>query len=548
LFGRRLVALAIEDTAAALGSLAASYQGLVALWPGPAALLDRSGRLLAVNPAGRKLLAEHGPACEILGRNALTAAASTATGIAGGQLDLMAVPVDGAVLLLGRDMTLASNLQAALAESRARYKDLVEISSDFAWETDASGVFTFVSPRGALGYGADELVGRHGDSLLLEPVDGEATPFAPRQPVESAELWLRRADGTPACVVVSARPMAGGTRGVCRDVSEERARDQALADARHRERLMAYVVRAIRDQVEPAKTLEAAVNACARALDADAAALWRVSADNVARAATRGEAAGLDDDIARQAIAAAGALDLDVGGQRVLIEATRFAGRVNGALGVVRGAGRAAWTEAEHTFLGDLAAQLGIAFAQIEAQENLGRLADTDTLTGLMNRRAFARAVERRLHLATRNAQRGALIYIDLDNFKPINDRLGHQAGDVALQEVARLLGQLGRTSDLVARLGGDEFAMWLDSTDREGARTPVSRVLDLKGNLIGVSAEPKKPLTLSVGVAIYDPWRPETVDALMARADTAMYAAKRAGKGTYRFAALPKAKKKGRA
>jgi len=71
-------------------------------------------------------------------------------------------------LVLGRDVTLERSLRAALVESRQRYKDLVEISNDFAWETDAEGRFVFVSPRGALGYPATELVGRPAAELLLD--------------------------------------------------------------------------------------------------------------------------------------------------------------------------------------------------------------------------------------------------------------------------------------------------------------------------------------------------------------------------------------------
>src|SRR3546814_3704658 len=95
-------------------------------------------------------------------------------------------------LLLGRDVTLERSLRAALVESRQRYKDLVEISNDFAWETDGEGRFAFVSPRGALGYPATALVGRSAHELLLDPSVGDdaaASPFTARSMVEEAELW-----------------------------------------------------------------------------------------------------------------------------------------------------------------------------------------------------------------------------------------------------------------------------------------------------------------------------------------------------------------------
>src|SRR3546814_15888965 len=101
-------------------------------------------------------------------------------------------------LLLGRDVTLERSLRAALVESRQRYKDLVEISNDFAWETDGEGRFAFVSPRGALGYPATTLVGRSSHELLPDPsVGGDAasSPFTARCVGEEAELWVGSAFG-----------------------------------------------------------------------------------------------------------------------------------------------------------------------------------------------------------------------------------------------------------------------------------------------------------------------------------------------------------------
>ncbi|TDI57171.1 MAG: PAS domain S-box protein, partial [Alphaproteobacteria bacterium] len=88
----------------------------------------------------------------------------------GGRVELTILPMgDGtSALVLGRNVVLEHNLRTALVESRQRYKDLVEISSDFAWETDAGGVFAFVSPQGALGYRAEELVGRPPSDFFVE--------------------------------------------------------------------------------------------------------------------------------------------------------------------------------------------------------------------------------------------------------------------------------------------------------------------------------------------------------------------------------------------
>jgi len=113
--------------------------------------------------------------------------------------DLTVLPLDeGGCALLAHEVTLHHNMRAALVESRQRYKDFVEISSDFAWETGGDGTFVFVSPRGALGHSAGALVGRDPDELVLEREPDADLPFHAHDPVDDLELWLRRADGGAA--------------------------------------------------------------------------------------------------------------------------------------------------------------------------------------------------------------------------------------------------------------------------------------------------------------------------------------------------------------
>jgi PAS domain S-box-containing protein len=179
------------------------FAALVDAWPGPAALVSRDGRLLHGNTRSDALLAT------------LIAASGTVRGSAAGRAldpltinaqqgpqtwELTAVPLGALVLVTGRDISLAANMRVALADSRRRYKDLVEISSDFAWETDRGGAFVFVSPRGALGYTAEQLVGRDA-SFILDDCGGDSpSPFVARRRTEQQQVWVRAADGTLHCV------------------------------------------------------------------------------------------------------------------------------------------------------------------------------------------------------------------------------------------------------------------------------------------------------------------------------------------------------------
>jgi len=554
-----------------------AFDRLVADWPGPAARLTRDGGVAAANAGAQTMLDEFAARAGNLAALAADVAeggsARLDTVVVPGKaapvtLDVALVPAGAGVLALARDVSLAANMRNALADSRRRYKDIVEISSDFAWETDADGKFAFVSPQGALGWQADELLGRRPDVFAIDPDDASvADPFLTRKPIEQTEQWVKRADGRDACVQISAVPLVSpngawkGARGLARDVTEAREREAELAEARNRERLIAHIVRAVRDEMEAAAMLRAAASETAHALGAGCA-IWRVADDADGRpdfetGAVHGGPIPAGLDIERrfearlrldrpQAEGADALVELRSADGRALVVPTAFRHKVNGLVALFRAADGEPWSEGERAVLAEVAAQLGIAHAQLDVLEALDRQASTDALTGLLNRRRFVSELGARLAGCRRSGQPGSLVYVDLDNFKAVNDILGHQAGDTALKAVARTLRKATRANDLVARLGGDEFALWLDATDTDGAVAKAKHILDLRADLLPVSASPEKPLGFSVGVAVHTPDRPESVDELLVRGDESMYEVKRRGKGNYALApAAPPAAEK---
>lgn len=150
-------------------------------------------------------------------------------------------------------------------------------------------------------------------------------------------------------------------------------------------------------------------------------------------------------------------------------------------------------------------------------------LSTTDELTGLHNRRGFFTLARQQFRVSARGRREMVLLFADLDGMKQINDRLGHRAGDRALQETALLLRHTFRESDILARMGGDEFVVLATDTSAAGAEVMTRR---LQANLQALNADPTRsaPLAVSVGVALYDPAAPATLDELLARADTLMY------------------------
>jgi diguanylate cyclase (GGDEF)-like protein len=167
----------------------------------------------------------------------------------------------------------------------------------------------------------------------------------------------------------------------------------------------------------------------------------------------------------------------------------------------------------------------------------LDRDATQDALTGLSNRRLFTAWLERSVALANRQQRQLAVIFIDLDGFKAVNDTCGHEAGDQLLQRVAGALRQTVRQSDLVARLGGDEFAI-LASEGREAIQLGrlTERLLKAVITAASQDARIQTPVSASIGVAIY-PADADTPGNLLDAADAAMYAAKKGGKNKVRFA-----------
>ena len=156
----------------------------------------------------------------------------------------------------------------------------------------------------------------------------------------------------------------------------------------------------------------------------------------------------------------------------------------------------------------------------------LESLAKTDELTGLLNRRGFYEVVRRELQTSARHKETGVLAYIDLDDFKPINDTLGHAAGDEVLRVIGRQLGTNIRATDFAARLGGDEFAVLFVRADHIPARERARAMLEELNNLRIPWKRRKLPVHASMGLANYS--GDTAFEELLAQSDRAMYREKR--------------------
>jgi len=418
-------------------------------------------------------------------------------------------------------------LHAALLESRQRWRDFAQLSADLVFETDADGRFTFYAPDPLFDWPAGALLGQPARLLLVE---SEPDPFMIVAPRRDLRLWLRHAGAGQDCFSVTLAPLRDarggflGLRGTGRNVTTEALAAERQAAALRRAQALGLLARKVRGELLAPRMLATALEALPGALGATGAAILGPGTEGEARvlhahgAAAAGLLAGLPPPDALDA---------------ALLRAGP-AGESLALLPLDPGHALLAWREApsrrfdpdDMHLLGGVADLLAVALAHHGLQRALESQARTDPLTGLSNRRAFFGDLAARL--AAPDA-RGALIALDLDGFKPLNDRLGHAAGDAALVAVARLLRESVRAGDLVARLGGDEFALWLTAADSAAATT---RADQLCAAVAALPLEAGLRLCLSAGCAVRRHGSGEPAEALLARADAALYAAKRGGRG----------------
>jgi len=546
---------------------------IAALYPGPACVVSEFGAVLAESSAGDVLTqaivkeAASGGMGALLRLVKQTAMFNRPLGTrlslardddpAGGprSFDVALLPCrreggdDRHVLLVAFETTLDQNLRKALIASRDLFRELVRCSADFAWETDARGVFSFVGGRGAIGYAAEALHGRPAASLIdatQKPAQvGELrSPFTTAEPVEDAEIRLRGANGEPHVFLISAVPLRDasgawqGARGVGRDITTLRMQEEELQRARAREELSRTIVDAVLSERTFNDMLSAAARALALTTRSDRS--WVLCAGDeggydVGAAfgmIPHGTRHFLPPELAMPVLTGQGVVSFEGEGWHYIGAPTVLRDKVNGGICVARAPGGAPF-DAEMRALVDLVARhTAVAIAQAGQLRALVDLARSDELTGLANRRAYQERYERWQTTAANPAARAAILYIDLDDFKSVNDKAGHGAGDTLLKTFANLLSRDSRKRDLAIRLGGDEFAVFMEGMGAENVVERVERLLRAASDIPLPAQLGGASLRMSIGVATVKAGDKESADAVLERADKALYAAKRGGKG----------------
>jgi diguanylate cyclase (GGDEF)-like protein/PAS domain S-box-containing protein len=426
-----------------------------------------------------------------------------------------------------------SALRRRLRESDLRFRSLTELSSDFYWESDTGHRLTLLSAGGgARGLPplrrGPQLGERRWEIPYLSP---DAAGWQAHRALLDAHLPLRDfefsrlgADGTERYLLISGNPVFDasgaftGYRGVGSDITARKQAEQALRDSAEKLRVFA-------DNV-PAMTVSWDENLRCRFANKAFTEFFSLDAGNIIGKHVREV---LGEDVFRE-IECHFAQVLQ--GYPVTYQRTRKL--ENGERRYI-----------EVTLLpqlGDKGEVLGCFAVTTDitehklTEERIRRTAHHDSLTGLPNRLLFNDRLDQAISLARRDSRQFALLYLDLDRFKAVNDSLGHAAGDALLQAVAtRIRGEV-RESDTVARIGGDEFAVILpDIAGSEEAQTVARKVIAALAPPFRLGSQgPSAEIGTSIGIALY-PADGQDADALVKAADAAMYGAKQVG-SDFRF------------
>jgi diguanylate cyclase (GGDEF)-like protein/PAS domain S-box-containing protein len=459
------------------------------------------------------------------------------------------------IVSLVEDVSEMARARSAALESEERFRSLFDWSPDPVFALSRDGIIERANAAAARSAGLDEaqLVGRTVTELIA-PIDVRDAQEMLRRAADgrasSLEMTVLGSGGTTYPVLATLIPIVlrsriAGVHLIARDLSAIRRAERAVAT--HTDRLRELYVVAAAANATAENQIAATIEAGCRLLGLDSGALYDAEADRCV--ATVGTT--VPRSFGRLALATDGALAIEDLRELPRLDdeepdgptpgayvgtAIEVAGARYGSLCFVSATPRIEpFTDSDRDLIQLMGALVASAIERSRARARLKQLAYNDALTALPNRAWFTERLREELTLARDTASRVAVMFLDLDRFKDINDTLGHALGDRLLRQIGDRLTSVVGAEGLVARMGGDEFIVLVghDPTTERLDRL-AQRIVSAIDQVILIDGY-EQYVTTSIGIAVY-PDDGDDADALIKHADVAMYRAKERGRNTHQF------------
>ena len=455
--------------------------------------------------------------------------------------------------------------EGALQDSEERFRNLTESTPDWIWEVDRHGVFTYVSPQihKLLGFGVMEVIG----TALLQYLDPDETQrvseilgaaLAEQKQFMAFECKALHKGGQAVVLEISGVPFldpAGriaGYRGTGRDISSRKRQESLLAGEKRILEMLAHE--------EPLPDILDALAGIYELVYPKGRFASISTYDPGRKLLYMGGAPGLPDSFKHKLDLLAADWRLPDSSWETLIpiavdprfssvreEVARYGLQSRWALPILSAKGGvlgeiaiysrdlAAPTSADREILDRIARLGGVAVEKFHDRRLLSIMAYHDTLTGLPNRALLQDRLRQALIEAERHEQLVALMFLDLDRFKNINDTLGHDKGDLLLKAIAQRLREAVRAGDTVSRPGGDEFIIVLAGIDHvDSASRVAQKIMESFSRPFAVENR-ELFVSCSIGITLY-PFDDRDMETLFRNADAAMYHAKDEGRNNFQF------------
>ena len=431
-----------------------------------------------------------------------------------------------------RDITARRRTEQALRQSEERYRSIVESIGDPYYEVNLRGILTLVNPAFCrmLGFEQEDIVGSNFRKFQTKKMAADVMRtfgdvFHTRMARDSFEWEMIRSDSSVVMGVGSVQPVieadgkAVGFRGILRDITERRRMEESLRDSEARFRALTELSSDWYWELD--ETFRYTVLDGYRGT---AGPLTRSFIGRLAWETSLGPEASADWDQLRRTLQARQPFR-----DAVMVRVGR-----SGEPRYISASGEPVFA-ADGAFMGYRGASREITQQKL-AETRVHYLANHDALTGLYNRVSFSETLGHAIATSRRYGRGFAVLYLDLDRFKFVNDTLGHPTGDALLVALAARFRSALRDGDVLARLGGDEFVVLVQEIDSaEKAAVAARKLLLAASGTVQLAAGRECRVSASIGIALF-PLHGDDEGTLMKHADIAMYFAKERGKNNFQF------------